>query len=220
MCTGFFTNISTPWNNILIQLWVFSLFYCLTSLPVQFIYRYFLIVHEKTLSYFQYFGILAFSTIFALIYTVNDIVVFSYKEESREFLTKQLSEDSFYYSGIPNFVVADIRSLELQIQFGYSYFLVATSYCIIFYANYKIYKKLSAMKNTMSVNTFKLQKQMTYTLLAQAIVPTIVCIIPIGIALTMAVAKANISGIGQIVSLLYSCIPVANPLTTIIVISK
>uniref|UniRef100_A0AC35GLH0 Uncharacterized protein n=1 Tax=Panagrolaimus sp. PS1159 TaxID=55785 RepID=A0AC35GLH0_9BILA len=59
---------------------------------------------------------------------------------------------------------------------------------------------------------------MTYTLLAQAIVPTIVCIIPIGISLTMAVTKANISGIGQIVSLLYSRIPVANPLTTITVI--
>lgn len=36
----------------------------------------------------------------------------------------------------------------------------------------------------------------------------------------MAVTRANIPGIGQSLSLIYSCIPVANPLTTIIVIAR
>uniref|UniRef100_A0AC34FKT2 Uncharacterized protein n=1 Tax=Panagrolaimus sp. ES5 TaxID=591445 RepID=A0AC34FKT2_9BILA len=107
-------------------------------------------------------------------------MVFAYKPESREFHAKQLQDDSYYFNGIPNFIVADIQFRALQLQFAFAFILVNISYTIV---------------------------------------PSIMCMIPIAFSVIMAVTKANAPGVAQIITLLLSCIPIANPLTTIIVIS-
>uniref|UniRef100_A0AC35GGE5 G protein-coupled receptor n=1 Tax=Panagrolaimus sp. PS1159 TaxID=55785 RepID=A0AC35GGE5_9BILA len=169
----------------------------------------------------QYFGILTIPIIVALIYAVSHFLVFSYEKEVYEIAVRQLAKDSLYeLSGVPNFIVADIEKIELKLELGFAYIIVTVSYIVIFFTSFKVYKQLSQMKNMMSEQSFRFQRQITLTLFAQASVPSLCCIVPIGICVTMVVTKANFPGAGAVLSLILSIIPIANPLTTIIIISR
>uniref|UniRef100_A0A914QTQ7 Uncharacterized protein n=1 Tax=Panagrolaimus davidi TaxID=227884 RepID=A0A914QTQ7_9BILA len=64
------------------------------------------------------------------------------------------------------------------------------------------------------------QTQINSTFLIQACVPVLTSFVPIMTALTMTFLKANIPGLGICVSLIWSWIPIANPLLTVIFIKQ
>ena len=70
----------------------------------------------------------------------------------------------------------------------------------------------------MTVQVRDAHRQITTTLIFQAIIPCVVSLIPVITAVTMAVIHANIPTLGFILAMLYTIIPVANPLLTLIVI--
>ena len=165
--TGTFGHISSPYNNYLICFWIFGLYLCVTSLPVQFVYRYFLIVKGAKVTERQYIGMLLASLIPPLIHVCYSFYTFWPEEPEFSQKQKMLEEDAFYFRDTPSFVTADIRHWQLSGLFFYCYFLIFVSYAIVIWANYKVWKHLKLMETHMSVQTRDAHHQMTRTLIIQ-----------------------------------------------------
>ncbi|KAE9554282.1 hypothetical protein FO519_002516 [Halicephalobus sp. NKZ332] len=211
-------NITAPYNNLLICLWVFSLFYCLTGVPVQFVYRYILIVRASKVTFVHYFSLLISALLAALIYALWTVYTFLHNEPRWKKASVLLQEDPNYSEGLPNFVVASIDEWPLRILFIYAYFLVCVVYIITIFSSTKVWRHLKSMENQMTVQVQDAHRQITVTLFFQAIIPCVVSLIPIITAVTMAFIHGNVPGLGLILALLYTAIPIVNPLLTLIVV--
>uniref|UniRef100_A0AC35F4U0 Uncharacterized protein n=1 Tax=Panagrolaimus sp. PS1159 TaxID=55785 RepID=A0AC35F4U0_9BILA len=54
----------------------------------------------------------------------------------------------------------------------------------------------------------------------QAITPLLICLFPILVTVTMVFLRANVGGIGLVLSIFYSLIPIGNSLVTIIAVKS
>uniref|UniRef100_A0AC34PYJ7 G protein-coupled receptor n=1 Tax=Panagrolaimus sp. JU765 TaxID=591449 RepID=A0AC34PYJ7_9BILA len=129
-----------------------------------------------------------------------------------------LRADGIYREGIPNFVVASIDDWPLKVLFVYAYVLVGISYLLTIFFNVKVYHNLKSMENQMSVQAKDAHKQISTILIVQAAVPGVICLFPIALAVTLAFLHTNIPNIGLCIGLMFSVIPLANPLLTLIVV--
>ena len=194
------------------------MFYCLTGVPVQFIYRYVLIVKGSKVTFFHYFLLLFSALTAALIYASWTVYTFWHNESHWQAAKVLLEADSNYNNSLPNFVVASIDEWPLRILFIYAYVLVCVVYGIVIFSNMKVWHHLKNMESQMTVQIRDAHRQITTTLILQAIIPCVVSLIPIITAVTMAFIHANVPRLGHILALLYTIIPVANPLLTLIVV--
>ncbi|KAE9554281.1 hypothetical protein FO519_002515 [Halicephalobus sp. NKZ332] len=154
--------------------------------------------------------------VFALFLTVTGVPIqFIFRYALKK--ATLLALDSYYYSGIPSFLTAEIWRLDLQIVFSYCYTLVTVSYGIIIFTSLKVYNHISQSSN-LSHEVLDIHKQITLTLMVQAIAPVIVCLLPIVLCVTGCFLYLDIPGFGLIVTLLWSWIPLVNSFVTILAI--
>lgn len=67
----------------------------------------------------------------------------------------------------PSFIVGDKNEIGPFIHFLSGLFVINSSYGIIVWTSWKIYKTMKTMRKTMSASTFEAQKQLTKILLIQ-----------------------------------------------------
>lgn len=168
--SDFLSQLPYPFNCILLLFWVFALGCCVTFIPVQFIYRYFFIVHEKVLTKFEYF----ITVIVAISVSVTFVVLFGYvmwpeKNQFYELAFSLLQNDAYYFRGVPMFMVADARHWPLRLCFAYGYFFSGISYGITIFTSVKVYKALKCQEAIFSAQTRKMHAQMTITMILQVI---------------------------------------------------
>src|SRR5690606_17179749 len=128
-----------------------------------------------------------------------------------------LIQDPYYYSGIPTFLSAEIWNMDLQCVFCYCYSLVLASYTVIIFTSIKIYKYLGNARQ-LPPEIMDIHRQITMTLMVQAIAPIIVCLLPIVLVVTGCIFYLNIPGAGMIINFLFAWIPLTNSSITIIAI--
>uniref|UniRef100_A0AC34GW33 G protein-coupled receptor n=1 Tax=Panagrolaimus sp. ES5 TaxID=591445 RepID=A0AC34GW33_9BILA len=115
-------------------------------------------------------------------------------------------------------MMADMRDWPLMSIVLYATLMVSFSYSIVIWTSYKVWKHLKAMEAHMTMNTKDINRQMTVTLIMQAILPLFVLLLPIAITAVLLFSRVTIDGIGISISLLLSWIPIVNSLTTITVV--
>ena len=151
------------------QLWLFSLFWCVTSIPVQFVYRYFLIVREQTISKLQYILFLSIAIFGALsIATFNTYIIWPNENLLNE-KRLLLEADIYYFRGVPMFLVTEIQRWSMKFAAGYVIFLVTASYSICIITSYKVWMKLKTHFFICSAQTRRMHNQMTKTMILQVI---------------------------------------------------
>uniref|UniRef100_A0A914XW08 Uncharacterized protein n=1 Tax=Panagrolaimus superbus TaxID=310955 RepID=A0A914XW08_9BILA len=161
---------------------------------------------------------LSTSFILALSYTIYAVFCLWPRQPSYNEKAKLFENDIFYYKGIPNFVTADIREWPLFGIYIYCYILMVVSYVIVIWTSYKVWKYLKVMRSHLSISAHELNSQVTKTLIMQALTPLLICLLPILVTVTMVFLRANIGGIGLVLSIFYSWIPIGNALVTIIAV--
>ena len=214
---GPLNNLPMPWGGYCIGLWVFSLFFCVTGLPIQFLFRYFLLIKEHLFTKREYFSLLFFSCLSALICPICWVHISWVSSEDIYKKTMLLNQDPYYYSGVTVFLSAEVWNLNLQCVFCYCYALVSLSYIIIIFTSIKVYKYLHNLKR-LSSETMDIQKQITKILIVQATAPIVVCLLPIILLVTGCFLYVDISGVGIIINFLLSWIPLVNSIITILAI--
>uniref|UniRef100_A0AC35GN15 G protein-coupled receptor n=1 Tax=Panagrolaimus sp. PS1159 TaxID=55785 RepID=A0AC35GN15_9BILA len=133
---------------------------------------------------------------------------------------KLLEADIYYYKDHLIFVTGDIRKWYTCIQAIYASFLTNISYIIVSWTSFKVWKHLNVMRSNMSTQTMDIHKQMTKALIMQAVIPFLICLLPIGITIIMVIFRASIDGLGIGISLILSWIPIINSATTIFVVKQ
>lgn len=160
-------RVPVPYNCILSCIWVFALLFCITSLPVQFVFRYFLIVKNTRLTMKQYTGMLLTSFLLALSYTVYATFCLWPTEPSYSSKAKLFESDKYYYKGIPNYVTSDIREWPLFGIYIYCYILMVVSYSIVVWTSFKVWKYLKSMQGHLASTVNDVNSQITKTLVMQ-----------------------------------------------------
>lgn len=84
--------------------------------------------------------------------------------------------------------------------------------------NVKVYRHLRSMKNQMSMQRKETHRQISTILIVQATVPGIICLFPIALAATLTFLHTNILDVGRGMGLMFSIIPLANPLLTLSIV--
>lgn len=217
LMNGPFSYAEPPWSAIFIGIWVFALFLTVTGVPIQFIFRYALVIklHKlKTLEYAVLFGISCF---LAFLYSFCWTTVHWPHPDVTRVKSELLAADAYYYAGIPSFLTAEIWRIDLQIVFSYCYSLVAASYGIIIFTSIKVYKHIAQSSN-LPAEVLDVHRQITWTLMVQAVAPLVVCLLPIVLCVTGCFLYLDVPGFGLIVTLLWSWIPLVNSLVTILAI--
>uniref|UniRef100_A0A914Q7U5 Uncharacterized protein n=2 Tax=Panagrolaimus davidi TaxID=227884 RepID=A0A914Q7U5_9BILA len=209
-----------PWPISLIYIplvyWIFGIILTLTTLPVQFVYRYFLLVKNINLSNKQYASLLSLSFISTGLYTIFAVLVMAPNEKTYREKGKLLTNDPYYPKTVlSGYVTSDIAEWPLFFEFLFCYSLAFISYIIIAWTSFKTWRYLKAMENHMTLQTREANRQITKTLFMQATLPVFACIIPITTIVSMTFLKTNIDGFGLIVSLLWAWIPIVNTIVTI-----
>uniref|UniRef100_A0AC35GGF6 Uncharacterized protein n=1 Tax=Panagrolaimus sp. PS1159 TaxID=55785 RepID=A0AC35GGF6_9BILA len=122
--------------------------------------------------------------------------------------------DIYYSKEIPNFVSANIEDWPLFVNFVWVYVMATFAYSIIIWSSFKVWKYLQINESHMTSQTKDANRQISKTLIMQATLPVIICLIPIALTVTMVFARANFDGIGIFFSLFFAWIPIINTLTT------
>ena len=162
-------TLGFPYNFVGLIFWIFTLFYCVSSLPVQFIYRYHIIVRDKALSKSQYFLLLLISFLGSAIVAIFTGFVLSPNENLHKEKSLLLENDIYYFREIPTFLVAEIQGWPLCLDFGLSYLLVGVSYGIVIYSSWRVWRTLKSHVLVFSPQTRRMHNQMTKTMILQVI---------------------------------------------------
>lgn len=165
--TSAFGPIKSPYSNLLIAFWVFALFYCVTSLPVQFIYRYYLVVKDKRINGKNYAFLVFIAFLSAFIYALMSFLLLWPSKEVYAEKAKLLEADIYYYKDHLIFVTGDIRKWYSSIQAVYASFLTNASYITVSWTSFKVWKHLKLMRSNMSTQTREIHRQMTKALIMQ-----------------------------------------------------
>ena len=94
----------------------------------------------------------------------------------------------------------------------------ALSYSLVIFFNTMLYRKLSKTKKRMSNRTLEGQRQLSLVLKYQALVPLVICVIPLTLVFIFCALGTRTRGKGTILTLLVTWIPVMNSMSTIIFI--
>uniref|UniRef100_A0A7E4UY99 G-protein coupled receptors family 1 profile domain-containing protein n=1 Tax=Panagrellus redivivus TaxID=6233 RepID=A0A7E4UY99_PANRE len=200
------------------QVWVFGLFYSVTTCPVQFVYRYIVLINNKPVSKVFYVGMMLIAFLFALIYTILNYCSFRFLQniDGTEYIL--LIKDPNYANGIPAFIVTDVGSALLKVHLAIGLVMVTVAYGIMLYTSGRMWHKLVGLRTQMSAHLFRMQRQLNFTLLLNATIPCLSCLIPVAVSFILTFTRSNISGVGQVLSMIIIIYPVAHPLAAICVI--
>uniref|UniRef100_A0A914YD44 G protein-coupled receptor n=1 Tax=Panagrolaimus superbus TaxID=310955 RepID=A0A914YD44_9BILA len=98
--------------------------------------------------------------------------------------------------------------------------MVNSSYSIMLWTSYKVWKHLNIMECHMSAQTKNVHQQMTKIMIAQAMIPFLFSLLPIFISVIFVILHVTVDGLGLALSLIVCWIPVANSVTTIFVVKQ
>lgn len=156
-----------PFNCLAIMLWGAALFCCVTTIPAQFIYRYFIIVQGRQMTKLEYWTLIATSILVAFIHAATNSYVSWPDPETYEAKAALLRADPYYYRGVPMFMVAEIQKWPLKIACAVGYCMVMISYTATIWPFYKVWKKMKTEAIHFSAATKRMHNQMTKTMILQ-----------------------------------------------------
>uniref|UniRef100_A0AC34QWH9 Uncharacterized protein n=1 Tax=Panagrolaimus sp. JU765 TaxID=591449 RepID=A0AC34QWH9_9BILA len=194
----------------------------MTSVPVQFFYRYLMIVRRIEITVSQNVAMLFLAFIGALFYYLLAVFVFwpGPNAHSYEPMAALLRQDPIYGENLPIFVVASIDEWRLRTLFSYAYFLTIVTYAIIIFASFSVWRYLKNMENEITIQIQDSNHQITRTLFIQAFIPCVICLVPVAVVVTVTVFHGNVPGLTSGLIWIWSIIPVANPTCTILSINN
>uniref|UniRef100_A0A7E4UTM1 G-protein coupled receptors family 1 profile domain-containing protein n=1 Tax=Panagrellus redivivus TaxID=6233 RepID=A0A7E4UTM1_PANRE len=215
---GNMPQLPEPWYFLGVCWMLFSTYLLFTTVPIQFIYRYNLIVRGSELSIAKFLGLLIVPVTCTLLYTIHFAFMIAPRETDVQvfgnFFLQMNWTDSI--GKIPKFYATKLNVPAATRATVFATGMLTTAYatsgiCAIMIA-LKFQKEFKNMSQAIST----VQSQITKVLLIQTIVPLVVLIGP----MMVHVLSFSNSNIGSIVAMMmFTWSPVCNPIVAIIVLT-
>ncbi|CAD5233752.1 unnamed protein product [Bursaphelenchus xylophilus] len=185
-------------------------------LPVQLYFRYYSLSRNAFLSTRQTLGLSFLSLLATLPEFIVAVISFS---------TSPMERPGFNYGTLwfkeyplPPLVFGDVRSNYHKALFLYGGLVISVSHLLSTVIGYKTWCQIRQMHDSYSERTRRLQKQLTNFMIVQVVTPLFISVIPV---MTIVIPSFLFIDTGRIClysALMFSWIPVFNPVITITVI--
>uniref|UniRef100_A0AC34Q5C9 Uncharacterized protein n=1 Tax=Panagrolaimus sp. JU765 TaxID=591449 RepID=A0AC34Q5C9_9BILA len=221
MMAGPFRLADNPYAFNLINLWIIALFACVMFLPIPFIFRYFAVCRNYVLSRLKYLMLLFSAFTISFLYTCLHAWAFLPRGNEADFV--YIIDHDFWKDSngkLPVYVASDIKDGRIIVLVTFTMLMGSFSYFLIILFNMLIYRKLATMKTSMSSKTKEVHRQLSNVLKWQALVPFVVCVMPLTFVFVLCAIGTRTAGKGIILTLIVSWIPVMNPLSAIIFVKQ
>uniref|UniRef100_A0A7E4URN4 G-protein coupled receptors family 1 profile domain-containing protein n=1 Tax=Panagrellus redivivus TaxID=6233 RepID=A0A7E4URN4_PANRE len=216
MMAGPFSRLPNPWTFLLIDLYIIGLFSCVILLPVPFIFRYFTVCRNKILTGWQYAALIAICYLITFLYTGLHSWAFwpsDYKDRYAYIIDHEFWKDDD--GNLPYFVASDIKERRIIVLVFFTMLFGMISYAFVICFNVCIMRVLGRNAHIMSKKTQAMQKQLGNVFKYQALVPFIICVMPLTFVFVLCALGVRTAGKGSILTMIVGWIPVANPFSTI-----
>ncbi|KAI6185513.1 Serpentine receptor class delta-18 [Aphelenchoides besseyi] len=214
----FLENIPQPYASMLHNLWMFGLLLSVVNVPVQFLFRYLILVKNRTLNGLELLGVISVPTVFIAIHCYyGATVAYLTSDEERIKMLPSLQNDPLWFNDVPIFSFGFVRNRAVQIDFCGTQGVVVISYIVIFWTGREIYNKLKSNEKIMSRATRLAQAQLTKILLIESMIPISTCF-PITYCIFTVSYGINIPLVGLAMSTMASTIPLVNSICIIFIV--
>ncbi|KAI6180148.1 hypothetical protein M3Y98_00688100 [Aphelenchoides besseyi] len=224
MLQGFVTHVDLTLNRYLFDLYFWSILFSIALLPIDFIYRYRSVCHNRDLTNFQVYSMVFIAYFITWFHTF--VVSFLFLEigpspNSVQF-TRELEQFPQWKGDVPSFSVTVLGSTKALSNFVFILCLNSISYGIIIYTFRKIQLTLkkNAVVNQQNSRSFDIQKQVSRILALTAILPLVVICIPCVLTVVLALAQIDMPHFGAFGSAVYVWLSAAKPTATILIVPR
>ncbi|KAI6212903.1 7TM GPCR, serpentine receptor class j (Srj) family-containing protein [Aphelenchoides besseyi] len=217
--SGYFVeNIPQPYASYMHNLWMFGLLLSVVNVPVQFLFRYLILVKNKTLNGLELLGVMLVPAVLIAIHCYyGATVAYSITDEERNELLPSLQNDPLWFHDVPVFSHGFVKNRPVQIDFCGTQGVVVISYIVIFWTGRAIYNKLKSSEKIMSRPTRLAQAQLTKILLIESMIPISTCF-PITYCIFTVSYGINIPLVGLSMATMASSIPLVNAICIIFIV--
>ncbi|KAI1699169.1 serpentine type 7TM GPCR chemoreceptor srd domain-containing protein [Ditylenchus destructor] len=219
---GFFANKSWFADYLAAVLLCILIHVNVVCLVVQFIYRYrFMSQHSRP--HKDKFAVVKLVVI-PLLYTSGHAIItiwMAYQPKEFEQVVRHLMELNHWpIREDQKFYAAGARITDLKTILNTAYYTVSTvgGYVIILWCEYKIIKELNQFGGNMQESTRQLHVEVHRALIALAVAPLFVLLLPIVYFLVMVVLQATPGPITAFMTTVVTLITLVNPITTICIV--
>uniref|UniRef100_A0A914Q0R9 G protein-coupled receptor n=1 Tax=Panagrolaimus davidi TaxID=227884 RepID=A0A914Q0R9_9BILA len=179
---GYFRHIAQPYSNYMISAWIFGMYFSISSISVQFLYRYLILCRKMQPSALTFMGLLTGPFLVSL--GISLIFVFGYAvtPDDEKYAT-ELLKDILVETGETHVFAASVSrkgSTVIIVICGYVMCVITSTYVIIIFCVIKIRATLKISQTTMSKETRQLQNQLSWTFGMQALSPLVISFGPLG----------------------------------------
>ncbi|KAE9549103.1 hypothetical protein FO519_007685 [Halicephalobus sp. NKZ332] len=197
--------------------WVIALYFSICAVPISFIYRYRTLCQNKAFPTELHFGCLFVAGLFAITYAFHAFYAFVVRTQHFMNLSEELAPWFADNSGKVD-ATAFIGSFDSYLYFFmiHATVIIVICYSIIIFCSWKIYHFLMVHQQTSNIKSLvvEVQKQLTRTLVAQAVIPLFTFMIPVVLIILTSTLPIYISpGVSGFFGLVLTYIPIANALS-------
>ncbi|KAI6224128.1 7TM GPCR, serpentine receptor class r (Str) family-containing protein [Aphelenchoides besseyi] len=222
MLQGFVTHVSLTVNRYLFDAYFWSLLFSIALLPIDFIYRYRSVCHNKDLSNLQLY-LMVFLAYFVT-WIQAFLVSFTFLQigpapDSVEF-TRELQQFPQWENDVPSYSVTVLGATKSLSNSIFILCLNSFSYGIIIYTFRQIQSTLkeNAAANLQNIRSSELQKQVSRILALQSILPLFVICLPVMLTVLFSLLKYDLPHFGAYDSAIYVWFSAVKPTATILII--
>uniref|UniRef100_A0A914DZ68 Uncharacterized protein n=1 Tax=Acrobeloides nanus TaxID=290746 RepID=A0A914DZ68_9BILA len=207
--------MSTGLNFLFISMYFYFVSLSFALIPVPFVYRYLVLIKERDIEGFAYLKLYIVPFAVTSIHMVYTSFLYYPSDEKIEF-AKILFHGVFMENGSDHWNVGYVGTPIATRTSVFDMSVICNgSYSVVFWCSMKIYKNLKGKMAMASAKTRDLQSQLTRIMIAQAVGPMVVFMLPVLFYTYCIVSQADQIALSITFGLPLAWIPLANPVVTI-----
>ncbi|KAI6170252.1 hypothetical protein M3Y98_01220500 [Aphelenchoides besseyi] len=213
MLQGFVTHVSLTVNRYLFDAYFWSLLFSIALLPIDFIYRYRSVCHNKDLSNLQLYLMVFFGLFRHMDSRIGPA------SDSEEF-TREIQQFPQWKNDVPSYSVTVLGATKSLSNSIFILCLNSFSYGVIVYTFRQIQSTLkkNAEANVHNIRSNEIQKQVSRILALQSILPLFVICLPVMLTVFFSLLKYDLPHFGAYDSAIYVWFSAVKPTATILII--
>uniref|UniRef100_A0A7E4VA97 G protein-coupled receptor n=1 Tax=Panagrellus redivivus TaxID=6233 RepID=A0A7E4VA97_PANRE len=206
-------------SNIMAALFILTFHLLVTCVPVQYLYRYLIIVRKSEVTNARYFGMLTVPITVSIFDSLIFYLSANVMPVCNDGMLKHLDVSQNIQNHYVPCIQFDLSFLAAKLLLVSAAVMMITIAVIIIWTSVAVYQNLS-QKAAVSSNEWSLQRQITTTLIIQVSVITLSGLIPANCMIINALLGTEFGWVSVLSSCILPLPPVLNPLFTIITVKS
>ncbi|KAH7724991.1 Protein SRJ-14 [Aphelenchoides avenae] len=217
---GYFKEWPIEWHYLLIWIWITVMTMTVQVVPIEFFFRYMLVVKKKLLNIWEMLGCCSIAFLLGAWDATLCVLACMQTPNPHEDYGDLMQHPMWFdRNGTQTTFLAADRSQPFLLLFIFSGTTMDIgAYTLMLLLSLKTHGILVGMKGEMSAKTSYMQKQMNRILAAEALSVLCISITPVAIFMMFLFFRWTIVGSGLVLTMIMAWIPIINPITKILLV--